>query len=179
MASNGKRNMNRREFSLAAGGAALSALSPRLMTPAIAQQPVQTFSRATVVAIAKDLAETDFRRPPEVAEPFAGLGYDQYRDIKFRSERAFWLGEQRGFSLELLHAGFIYETPVEIHIVEDGTAKPIPYDSELFDFGPHLTVPPTRDVPLFSGIRLRYPINTPDYLDEVAVFQGGRAISAR
>ncbi len=164
--------MNRREFSLAAGGAAIAALSPRLCTSVLAQ-PAEMFSRDTVVGIAKSLAETDFQRPDAVPEPFAALGYDQYRDIHFRRKRAFWLDEQRGFALELLHAGFIYETPVEIHIVENGTAKPIGYDSEFFDFGPNLSVPPTTGAALFSGIRLSYPINTPDYIDEAAVFQGG------
>ncbi len=163
--------MNRREFTLAAGGAVLGALSPS--SSAWAQQPASTFSRETVLGIAKDLAERDFSRPAEVPEPFRSLGYDQYRGIQFRKERAIWVGEQRGFALELLHAGFIYETPVEVYLVEDGAAKPITYTSDLFDFGPDLSVAPADGQPLFSGIRLVYPINSPSYLSEAAVFQGG------
>jgi len=165
--------MNRRKFALAVGGAALGAVGLAWAPPLLAQQPAEMFSRATVVEIARDLAKSDYQPPAKVPEPLRALGYDQYRDIHFRKDKAFWLGEKRGFALELLQAGFIYDTPVEIHIVEDGIAKRIVYSSELFDFGPHLNMSPMHDVPLFSGIRLRYPINTPGYLDEAAVFQGG------
>jgi len=164
--------MNRREFALAGGSVALGALCPGAFGAALAQPAGSTFSRATVIEAARRLAKERHRPPAKVAPPFATLGYDQYRDIQFRSDRAIWVGESRGFALELLHAGFIYETPVEINIVEDGIVKPLSYAPELFDFGP-LSLPQMRDVPLFSGVRLRYPINTPGYLDEAAVFQGG------
>lgn len=164
--------MNRREFVLAAGGAVLGAARPT-RTAALATQSEATFSRTALVALARDRASHEFQSPTEVPAPFAGLGYDQYRDIRFKNELAFWSGEQRGFTLELLHTGFIYAAPVEIHLVEDGIAKPISYMSHFFDFGPKLSVPPTHDQPLFSGIRLRFPLNTPEVLDEVAVFQGG------
>lgn len=165
--------MNRREFTLAAGTIALGALGPKFATTALAQDPQGTFRRSTVVDAAQALAKRGHEPPAKVPETFRALGYDQYRDIRFRNDRAFWRGERRGFTLDLLHAGFIFDTPVEINIVEDGVAKPIAYSSEYFDFGERLSMPPTKDTPLFSGIRLRYPINTPSYLDEVAVFQGG------
>lgn len=164
--------MNRREFALAAGSGVLGAISPRLSRMALAQEAEKTFSRATVVEAAKKLAETQHRPPPKVPEPFNTLGYDQFRDIQFRSTRSFWLNEKRGFALDLLHAGFIYETPVEINIVEDGVAKRVTYDPDQFNFG-DLDLPARPGAPLFSGIRLRYPINSPGYLDEAAVFQGG------
>jgi periplasmic glucans biosynthesis protein len=165
--------MNRRDFVLAAGSVVLNAASPTFGTSVLAKQSEGPFSRTALVALARDRAKHRFQPPSEVPAPFAELGYDQYRDIHFKKELAFWSGEQRGFTLELLHAGFIYAAPVDIHLVEDGIATPIPYSSHFFDFGPNLSVPTTHDQPLFSGIRLRFPINTPDVLDEVAVFQGG------
>lgn len=162
--------MNRREFIFAAGGAALAGLQSGLETAAA--QDVEVFSRKTVATFARNLATQDFKPPAEVPEYFGTLGYDQYRDIKFRPEAAYWLGQQRGFTLELMHAGFIYKKPVEVHIVDNGVVQPISYSSDLFDFGPNLQVTPAQDVPLFSGVRLRAPINSPGRLDEVAVFQG-------
>jgi periplasmic glucans biosynthesis protein len=164
--------MNRREFTLAAAGSVLGAMNPRLSAMAFAQEAEATFSRATVVEAAKKLAEREHRPPARVPEPFSQLGYDQYRDIQFRGDRSFWIDEKRGFALDLLHAGFIYEAPVEINVVEDGVAKPVTYDPGLFDFA-GLPLPSRPGAPLFSGIRLRYPINSPGYLDEAAVFQGG------
>jgi len=89
-----------------------------------------------------------------VPEPFNTLGYDQYRDVQFRGDRSFWINEKRGFALDLLHAGFIYEMPVEINVVEDGIVKPVTYDPGFFDFA-GLPLPSWPGAPLFSGIRLR------------------------
>src|SRR5680860_700675 len=103
--------MNRREFALAGGSVALGALCPGAFGVARAQQPDGSFSRATVIEAARRLAKERHRPPAKVAPPFSTLGYDQYRDIQFRSERAVWVDESRGFALELLHAGFIYAWP--------------------------------------------------------------------
>jgi glucans biosynthesis protein len=173
--------MKRREFLLAAGSGALGALGLGTISPAAAAESSQGFSRATVVDIARDLAGKAFEPPAEVPKPYADLGYDQYRDIRFKKDLAWWTGEDRGFTLELLHAGFIFKTPVDIHIVEYGNARPIRYASWLFNFGPRLTTPSIEGAPLFSGIRLLAPINTIGRFDEFAVFQGAsyfRALGA-
>jgi glucans biosynthesis protein len=170
--------MNRREFALAAGGAAIEMLLRPSLTLA---QSSRGFGRGTVLDRARDLANKVYRHPGEVPELFGKLGYDQYRDIRFRPELGFWIGEDRGFTLELLHAGFIFKAPVEVYVVEAGTQVPVRYNTHLFNFGPHLKVPPLHDQPLFSGVRLRAPINTPDRLDEFVVFQGAsyfRAVGA-
>lgn len=173
--------MNRREALLAMGSAALGILGPSAKSLTFASQSGQAFSRGTVVQLAKDLAAKGFEPPAEVPALFREFGYDQYRDIRFKKDLAWWAGEERGFAVELLHGGFIYKTPVQIHIVEDGRPKPVRYSSDLFDFGPNLNVPPIDGEPLFSGIRLLAPINTPSHYDEFAVFQGAsyfRALGA-
>ena len=162
--------MNRREFVLAVGGAAVGVIAKSAL--GLTQETAGAFSRDTVVALARTLATKEFDPPSEVPELFGKLGYDQYRDIRFRTQLGFWTGEDRGFSLDLLHAGFIYKAPVEVQVVEAGTSIPVRYTTRLFDFGPHLKVPPLHDQALFSGIRLRAPIHTPDRMDEFVVFQG-------
>jgi glucans biosynthesis protein len=157
--------MNRREFVARATTGVLATLVNPLGVAA------SSFDSATLRDQARALAAKAFTPPESVGEPFASLSYDQYRDIRYRPELAYWLGEDRGFTLEFMHAGFVYKTPVGIYIVEDGQVREIPYGSHLFNFGPKLHVPPIHDQPLFSGFRLRAPLEGEHY-DEFVVFQG-------
>ena len=171
--------VDRREFVFTAGGAAIEMLLRSSLT--LAQRAAGGFGRGNVVELARDLASKDYRHPSEVRGLFGTLGYDQYRDIRFRPELGFWVGEHRGFTLELLHAGFIYKAPVDVYVIEAGTPVLVRYTTHLFNFGENLKVLPLHDQPLFSGMRLRAPINTPDRLDEFVVFQGAsyfRAVGA-
>jgi glucans biosynthesis protein len=159
--------MNRRDFVGAAGSCAFVALAgPRIANSAEARR----FDPQTLAELAKALAAKPFTPPELVGEPFASLGYDQYRDIRYRPELAYWLGENRGFTLEFMHAGFIYKAPVRIHIIEGEVPLEIQYGSHLFNFG-KLHVPPIHDQPLFSGFRLRAQMDS-EHEDEFLVFQG-------
>ena len=114
--------------------------------------------------------------PPESTVPqrLRQLDFDGYREIRFRPERAVWAGEE-AFQLQLFHLGSIQDTPVRIHLVDDGSAEPIPYDPGLFVFqGAAASVGDLdpRSVPGFAGFRIHYPLNRPDIHDEVAAFLG-------
>ena len=169
--------MRRRDFIGGAGSCAVLAVaSPWIPNFSFAR----AFDSQAVTELAKTLAAKPFTPPEPIGEPFASLGYDQYRDIRYRPELAYWLGEDRGFILEFMHAGFIYKTPVGIHLIEDGELREIQYGSHLFNFGPNLHVPPIHDQPLFSGFRLKAPMDSDRY-DEFLVFQGAsyfRALGA-
>ena len=171
--------MNRREFMWAASGT-LSALATPLTIRPVVSAPNDRFDSDALIRLAKGLAAKPFVAPESVGEPFDSIGYDQYRDIRYKKALAYWLNEDRGFTLEFLHAGFIYKTPVTVYILEDGTPRRIPYSSHLFEFGPKLNVAPIHDRPLFSGFRLRTPLQN-DRFDEFCVFQGAsyfRALGA-
>ena len=166
--------MNRRQLMLATAGCALSVLPFAFDTKAGAQDapPTLPFSQAEVTRLARDLANKPFERPSSVSDGFGRLGYDQYRDIEFRSELGIWSDEERGFVMELLHAGFIYKTPVDVFIVENGRATPVTYSSHLFKFGKDQKVTPIRGERLFSGLRLKAPLGSPGRGQEFNVFQG-------
>ena len=68
-------------------------------------------------------------------EVFAGLNFEQYAAIRRKPGSALWADEKLGFALEPLHRGFVYTTPLELHIVENGQAQRIVYDPAAFDFG--------------------------------------------
>jgi len=139
--------------------------------PPVAGQP---FSAAIVQQMALDLSEKPFASAKtEVLEPWANLGYDQYRDVRFRADRAIWHNERRNFELHLLPSGWLYKFPVTINVVDNGIARPIQPDSSLFTFGALAGQPPSDAAPMsFSGFRINGPINRPGVFDEILAFQG-------
>src|SRR5262249_10863368 len=99
------------------------------------------------------------------------LSYDQYRAIRFLPERAWWRGEHLPFEIQFFHRGFYFSNRVEIFEVDQGRIRPITYSPGMFAFGD--AKPPDENADIgFAGFRLHYPINRPDYHDEVAVFLG-------
>jgi glucans biosynthesis protein len=132
-----------------------------------------TFSALEVQKRARALAAEKFVRPKiDLPKPFQDLGYDQYRDIRFKREQALWASEGVPFIIELLHRGFIFKDALVMHVVTDGTAQRIGYSPDFFTFGPSLQPPPDGTVTDFSGFRILAPINHADIFDEVVVFQG-------
>jgi glucans biosynthesis protein len=131
------------------------------------------FREDHVVGLARELAKKPFELgavelPPELAD----LTYDQYRDIRFDIRNSIWKNAGVPFTFDLFHTGFLYKTPVDIHVVEGGEARRVKYRRELFTFGPSVNPPPPGAELPFAGFRLRHPINDPRVWDEFAVFLG-------
>ncbi|ATQ68031.1 glucan biosynthesis protein [Methylosinus trichosporium] len=112
------------------------------------------FNRDTVLDIARAVAKRPFAPPPsDLREPFANLSYEQYVGVKTRPGAAIWSGENRGFSIEPLHRGFIFTAPVELYVVEDNLARRIAYDQTKFDYGGVKVGDKVPDIG-FSGFRV-------------------------
>ncbi len=110
----------------------------------------------------------------DVPKSLRNLSYDQYRNIRFRKEQAIW-NDESPFEIELFHPGFLYEKSVKIHLVKDGKANALPFDPDMFSYEKNVEQPDKEIVSQikgFSGFRIHYPINSPDYKDEIAAFQG-------
>ena len=141
--------------------------------------PGSPFSATIVDAEAKRLADQPFSKPTlELPEPFNKLSYDQYRDIRFRPEKAVWKGQHIDFEVQPFAMGWLYDMPVDLWIVEDGLATRLVADSKLFTFGPSIGPGPEAAPYGFSGFRIHGPINRADYFDEYAVFQGASYLRA-
>ena len=108
----------------------------------------------------------------DLPKPLQDLGYDQYRDIRFKREHAIWTSEGLPFNVELLHRGFIFKEPLVIYVVADGTMQRVAYSSDFFTFGASVQPPQDGTVTDFSGFRILAPINQAEVFDEVVVFQG-------
>lgn len=139
----------------------------------------QRFSRSVVFDAARTLAETRFQPLQAVPDELLSLNYDQYRSIRYRKGAAVWGGTPTRFSIEFFAPGSLYDTGVDVSIVENGQVLPIPLDEDAFEgvsdeIGDILT-----SIAKVAGFRLHYSFND-DYQDEFVVFQGAsyfRAVS--
>jgi len=122
---------------------------------------------------AKALASRPYAPPANrLPESLRKITYDQYRDIRFNPDASWWRREQLPFQLQFFHPGFLFNQTVQISEVQNGEVEQIPYDKNLFNFGANRdlgSIP--RDMG-FTGFRIHCALNSPDYFDEVAVFQG-------
>lgn len=167
--------------SLMLGGLLLPALDVVAGVGAAAAAPADEntrFDAGTVRTLARNLASAPYKAgdkalPGELDK----LSYDDYRNIRFNTERAIWRGEGLPFEMQLLHRGFLFRDRVDIHLVADGKATRLRYDPAFFRFE-HGVKPPQASAGQanadlgFSGFRIHGPLNRPDVFDEIAVFQG-------
>lgn len=122
---------------------------------------------------AEALAGAEYVKPGvDVPEPFNNLSYDQYRDIRFRTDRAIWRPDKLDFELQLLPMGWLYGVPVEIWLVDGGEARRLKADNQMFSLGPLVEKGPDEAPFAFSGFRIHGPLNRSDVNDEYVVFQG-------
>jgi periplasmic glucans biosynthesis protein len=147
----------------------LSALAGSALAASPAE-PTAPFDAATVRNLARQLALQPYK-PPESPLPdlLRSLDYQTYRAIRFDPGHALWRGQNRKFTAEFFHRGFIYKDRVDIYQVVDGKAVPIRYSPDLFTFDKGTL--PAGDWG-FAGFRIHYPLNRPDYYDEVCAFLG-------
>ncbi len=139
------------------------------------------FTKDTVSELARQLA-TEPRQQARLdsGSPLRQITYDQYRDIRVNPDSAVWRNDQVPVRAELLPAGFLFQTPVTVSIVEDGVAQDLKSTPDTFLLGP-LVAKQLQNLSLpLSGFRLRSHINTRSVWDEFLVFQGAsyfRAVS--
>lgn len=169
------RAITRRSLLAASAAVSLAASGRQSISQSASQGSAEPegFSRQAVRLLAERLAGARFEKPrsPEEAA-LKQLKYDQYRDIRFRPDRSLWRGESLGHEVQFFPLGWLYDVPVEIHIVENGTAVPFNASKDVFDIGALAGPAAEAAARGLSGFRLHCPINRPDYADEYVVFQG-------
>ncbi len=131
-----------------------------------------------VIERAKELAGSDYSAPASpLPDKLKNLSYNDYRNIRFRSEHALWR-DDRLFEVQFFHPGFLYDEPVDIFVLKGGHVDKVSFDPAMFNY--ENSAAPLKDLVAgidpakmgFAGFRLHYPINKPDYKDEIAVFLG-------
>jgi glucans biosynthesis protein len=171
----------RREFlGLALGGALAAAGVTPDSGQAVAEplaQPVP-FTPDTVLTAAAQLAAKPFKPPeaPPLPSVLSDLNFEQYASIRRAAGTAIWSDDKLGFSLEPLHRGFVYTTPIAINIVEKGLSQKVIYDPADFDFG-KLRPPAALGDLGFSGLRV---LRSSDQgFQDVAIFQAASFYRSR
>jgi glucans biosynthesis protein len=126
-----------------------------------------------VVARAQKLAASPSdANLPQLPSVFEGMDWDKWRQIQFRPERALLRGGGSRYTLQTFHLGYLFTRPVTINVGREGIFMPIPYSTDLFDYGP-LKLPRRLPIDLgFAGFRIHYPLNDPKANDELISFLG-------
>jgi glucans biosynthesis protein len=124
---------------------------------------------------ARDLANKPYVAPNRDSLPewMNNLTYDQYRDIRFNPGQALWGADKLPFRAMFFHPGYLFREPVILNEFTSSHQQQIRLAEAFFNYGPlinkHGELPADGG---FAGFRLHAPLNRPDYLDELAVFQG-------
>ena len=133
----------------------------------------QGFSFEQVRDLARKSASHPYEKPNELLPDYLNkINYDQYRDIRFRPEQSLWRQDGLPFEVQFFHRGFSSKSRVEISVVDGGQVKPVEFNPAQFHYGNNAFPTPVPPDLGYAGFRLHFPLNRPDYKDEVAVFLG-------
>ena len=135
--------------------------------------PAHAFNLDEVAARAAKLAASPYQKPgASLPKAIKALDYDQFRDIRFRPERALWWNSKLPFEIMFFHRGWFYEDAVTIHEVTPEGVRDIAFDTEAFDYGRNKVDRNELRGLGFAGFRVHFPVNSPSYKDEALVFLG-------
>lgn len=159
----------------------LKSLTALAMVPAAAwaEEPgLQTGEEATpfnsdiLRSRARILATQPYQPRPLIPEAWRNLSYDQYRKIWFDARNALWENTDRPQRVDVFPPGLYFPQAVALHVVENGTARRIAFDMDVFDTTDKFPNVPLDDTLGYSGLRLRAELEKPGIFQEYAVFQG-------
>lgn len=175
--------MQRRQFNFAM---ALGMLAATAMGRTAAAQPSDTagspgqgageipFNFDILTETARANVGKDYAAPAEdLPEELAGLDYDAYRRIAFDPDRSVWAGNE-SFALQAFHMGWLFRTPVNVHEVSQGRARPVGFSPADFIYREPLDQEKLKqtEMPGVAGFRVLYNLNSKTVLDELVAFQG-------
>ncbi|MFC7298259.1 glucan biosynthesis protein G [Herminiimonas aquatilis] len=145
----------------------------------VATAPALAFDFNDVARKAKQLAATSYKEPQKnISKGLESLDYDQYRDIRYKRDSAYWRTAKLPFELTFFHQGRQFASAVKINEIAGNRARPIPFDARNFDYGKNKLSAQDLKQAGFAGFRVHYPINKTSYKDEVVVFLGASYLRA-
>ena len=131
------------------------------------------FGFEDVAKRARELSGAKFKAPESnLPTELRELGYDAYRDIRYRPEKALWRAEKLPFELMFFHPGRNFQDSVRINTVDANAVHRVEFDPDAFDYGRNKFDPKKLRNLGYAGFRVHYAINRPNYKDEVLVFLG-------
>src|SRR5215468_4428813 len=172
--------MRRRELLVASAALAAAPLLETVARAGAAAPSDPPFDYAWLKGQARALATRAYVPPPDTLPPaVARLDWDHWQAIRFRPQRALWADQPLPFRIEFFHLGLLFRHAVRMHVVEQGTATPLPYDPAAFDLTRAGLDATALDPRLgFAGFRIHFH---KDFAHDVAAFLGSnyfRAVGA-
>lgn len=140
-----------------------------------AEQAPAGFSFEALTARMKDAATRPYERPKvDIPDPIRNLDYEAYKQVAFRGDHALWGDTDLPFRVQAFHAGWLFNEPVRLFVVEGGQANEVTFSAADFEYRPPLNPADFENLPFpgIAGFRLHFPLNRPDVFDEVIAFQG-------
>ena len=101
------------------------------------------------------------------------LTYDQYRDIRFKEDKALWREENLPFRAMFFHPGYLFCEPVVIREATDTHMQDVRLTEAFYTYGD--VVGERGEMPSdagFAGLKLLTQLNGSELFDELIVFQG-------
>lgn len=124
--------------------------------------PPEPFSFERLKVRARALAAQPYRPPAgPPAEMVRAVDYDAVGQISYKPQATLWRGD-RGVRLFPISAAA--RTPVTIHVVAGGQARPVIHASELFDMPADSPLRRLGDNPGFGGFRAMNPDDATDWV---------------
>lgn len=141
---------------------------------AVGVAPAWAFDFDDVAQRAQALAGDPYKKPDQnLPRELTDLSYDQYRDIRYKPDKALWRNNKLPFEIQFFHPGLYYNQPVKINLISASGVSTRPFSPDQFDYGKNTQLDPEKLKGVgYGGFRVHYPINSKDYKDEVLVFQG-------
>jgi glucans biosynthesis protein len=131
------------------------------------------FGFTDVAQRARELAQSPYKKPASnLPKTIENLSYDQYRDIRFNTQKSLWRSAKLPFEVAFFHQGLFYDHPVKINEIAGKSVREIKFSPAAFNYGKNDIDPKQLQQLGFAGFRVHYPLNTQKYKDEVMVFLG-------
>jgi glucans biosynthesis protein len=131
---------------------------------ALPLQPGEPFTFDLLKERARRLAAAPYV-PPRVAhqDVLQTIDFESYQTISFKPEMTLWPAPS-AFPVRLFHLGRYFQEPVRIRVVEEGVAREIRYDRNIFRYAdPNLAARLPDDLG-FAGFRFMEPSGKADWL---------------
>jgi glucans biosynthesis protein len=122
---------------------------------------------------ARRIAASPYVEPDtSLPESLESLNYDTYRLIRYRRDQAVWAQEGLPFQLQFAHRGYIFPLRVEMNLIQGGRLTPVPFSTDLFEYGGSIKAEALPKDLGFAGFRVLYSLNAPHRFDELISFLG-------
>ena len=132
-----------------AGPGSLAAQAPAARPPQLGYGAPEPFSFGALKDIVRRSAAGPYVKPatgnPDV---LWRIDYDQHGKLAYKTDLALWAEGPSPFPVTFFHLGRYFQKPVRMHVVAEGEAREIRYDTSLFNMP---AGSPAQELPKDSG----------------------------